>query len=416
MIRKHFAGVAFSALALAVSAQAVAGTVTTDGADIVIKTKGGFEASTTDKQFGFKIGGRLQADFDSFDGIYTKNGKRADEAYFRRGILEISGVAYTDWKYAFNVDFADSGSSKWYEASVTYTGFKPVNIKIGRFNPDFGLERATSSKWITAIERSAIYDLADWANDKQDGMGMQVSGSTGMFYGSAGFNRAKLNEDENGRNKNTYNLRGVIAPMAEAGNVLHFGLNYAKRNVDEFDGRIRSRMNVRGVTEDTKNGYRPDFAGAVAGEFDGDAAWGLELAYAMGPFSVQSEYLKRDIDAKSGSLRDDREATGYNVQLAYTLTGEARGYKLDGGKFDSIKPANKQTGAWEVFYRYDNLKAEEASVIDTKAKIHTVGVNWYANEAVKVSANYLKASTDNLVNSVGDDDGDALSLRLQYAF
>lgn len=416
MIRKHFAGVAFSALALAVSAQAVAGTVTTDGADIVIKTKGGFEASTTDKQFGFKIGGRLQADFDSFDGIYTKNGKRADEAYFRRGILEISGVAYTDWKYAFNVDFADSGSSKWDEASVTYTGFKPVNIKIGRFDPDFGLEKATSSKWITAIERSAIYDLADWANDKQDGMGMQVSGSTGMFYGSAGFNRAKLNEDENGRNKNTYNLRGVIAPMAEAGNVLHFGLNYAKRNVDEFDGRIRSRMNVRGVTEDTKNGYRPDFAGAVAGEFDGDAAWGLELAYAMGPFSVQSEYLKRDIDAKSGSLRDDREATGYNVQLAYTLTGEARGYKLDGGKFDSIKPANKQTGAWEVFYRYDNLKAEEASVIDTKAKIHTVGVNWYANEAVKVSANYLKASTDNLVNSVGDDDGDALSLRLQYAF
>ena len=35
MIRKHFAGFAASALALAVSAQAFAGTVTTDGADIV---------------------------------------------------------------------------------------------------------------------------------------------------------------------------------------------------------------------------------------------------------------------------------------------------------------------------------------------------------------------------------------------
>ena len=41
MIRKHFAGFAASALALAVSAQAFAGTVTTDGADLVIKTKGG---------------------------------------------------------------------------------------------------------------------------------------------------------------------------------------------------------------------------------------------------------------------------------------------------------------------------------------------------------------------------------------
>ena len=47
------------------------------------------------------------------------------------------------------------------------------------------------------------------------------------------------------------------------------------------------------------------------------------------------------------------------MQLAYTLTGEARGYKLDGGKFDSIKPNDKQMGAWEVFYRYDNIKVEE---------------------------------------------------------
>lgn len=417
MIRKHFAGFVASALALAVSAQAFAGTVTTDGADIVIKTKGGFEASTTDKQFGFKIGGRLQADFDQFDGIYTRNGNTANEAYFRRAILEISGVAYTDWKYAFNVDFGESGSSKWDEASITYTGFKPVNVKIGRFDPDFGLEKATSSKWITAIERSAVYDLADWVNDKQDGMGVQVSGVAGdMFYGSAGFNRAKGNEDVNGKNNNTYNLRGVFAPMAEAGNVLHFGVNYAKRSTEDFDGRIRSRLNVRGTTEDGVNGNRPDFAPAVAGQFDGDSAWGLEAAFSAGPFSIQSEYLRRDIDAKSGSARDDREATGYNVQLAYTLTGEARGYKLDGGKFDSIKPDNKQFGAWEVFYRYDNIKAEESNIIDTKAKIHTVGVNWYANEAIKVSANYLKASADNVTNAAGDDDGDAVSLRLQYAF
>ncbi|EZP19852.1 porin O [Pseudomonas aeruginosa BWH050] len=61
MIRKHSLGFVASALALAVSAQAFAGTVTTDGADIVIKTKGGLEVATTDKEFSFKLGGRLQA-------------------------------------------------------------------------------------------------------------------------------------------------------------------------------------------------------------------------------------------------------------------------------------------------------------------------------------------------------------------
>ncbi len=413
---------AASALALVVSAQAMAGTVTTDGPDITIKTKGGFEAAAVDKSFSFKLGGRIQADFDQFDGVYTKNGKSANEAYFRRAILELSGTVYHDWKYVFNLNFAEDGSSKWDQASITYTGFKPVNVKIGRFDPDFGLEKATSSKWISTIERSIIYDAGDWVNDKKDGMGVQVSGTTGMFYGSAGINRAKGNEDNNGSNNNTYNMRAVVAPMAEAGNVLHFGLNYAKRSTEDFDGRIRSRLGVRGTTEDSKNGNRPTFAASQAGQFDSDSAWGLEAAYAMGPFSVQSEYLRRNIDAKSGSAMKDRQVDGYNVQLAYTLTGEARGYKLNGGKFDGIKPTNKQIGAWEMVYRYDNLTVTDADMdgtgrfYDTKAKVHTVGVNWYANNAIKVSANYLKATTDKVANTANDDSGDAISLRVQYVF
>ena len=84
MIRKHFAGFAASALALAVSAQAFAGTVTTDGTDIVIKTKSGLEVTTTDKQYSFKLGGRIQADFDHFDGFYTSNNDAGNEGYLNR--------------------------------------------------------------------------------------------------------------------------------------------------------------------------------------------------------------------------------------------------------------------------------------------------------------------------------------------
>lgn len=413
---------AVSTLAVFISTQATAGTVTTDGPDIAIKTKGGFAVATVDQAFSFKLGGRIQADFDQFDGIYTKNGKSANEAYFRRATLEVSGHAYHDWQYAFKLKFADDGNSKWDEASIAYTGFKPVKVKVGRFGPDFGLEKATSSKWISTIERSIIYDAGDWVNDNQDGMGIQMSASSGMLYGSAGINRGKDNEDSNGRNNNTYNLRGVIAPMAEAGNVLHLGLNYAKRSTEDFDGRIRSRLGVRGTTEDKPNGNRPVLASSRGGQFDGDTAWGLEAAYARGPFSVQSEYLRRNIDAKSGSAMKDRQVDGYNLQLAYTLTGEARGYKLSGGKFDGIKPSNKQLGAWELVYRYDDLTVTDAdrdltgSFYDTEAQVHTLGVNWYANDAVKVSANYLKAKTDKVMNASADESGDAFSLRLQYVF
>ena len=158
-----------------------------------------------------------------------------------------------------------------------------------------------------------------------------------------------------------------------------------------------------------------------------DSAYGLEAAYMMGPFSVQGEYLKRTADGSEvlNGNDNDLEASGYNVQVAYTLTGESRSYKLDGGKFDKIKPNDKQLGAWEVFYRYDNIKVEDDNVVadtatrevgDTKAKAHNLGVNWYVNDAVKISAAYVKAKTDKITNNVGDDDGDAVVMRLQYVF
>jgi phosphate-selective porin OprO/OprP len=444
MIRKHFAGFAASAMALAISAQAFAGTVTTDGADIVIKTKGGLEVGTTDKAFSFKLGGRLQADYSRFDGFYTVNGDTADAGYFRRAFLELGGIAFTDWAYQINYDFShnaggdnrggsngdSNGDGYFDEASISYLGFAPIAIKMGRFDPDFGLEKATSSKWVTAQERTAAYDLADYVNSHNGGMGVQVSGNYGAsLYGSAGImaNDA-TNQDEDGDSVKQYNLRGVFAPMHEAGNVLHFGVNYAARDLQDtsFDGRIRSRLGMRGVSTDGgqdagSNGNRLVLAGAnntPVGAYDNDSTWGLEAAFAAGPFSIQSEYLKREVEAKAAN-REDIEADGYYVQLAYTLTGEARDYKL--GKFDKIKPANKGLGAWEVFYRFDDISAEDdngafANIDDVEAKVHNLGVNWYANEAVKIGGYYVKTKVDNATNAVGDDDGDGFVVRAQYVF
>ncbi len=444
MIRKHFAGFVASTLAIAVTAQAFAGTVATDGADIVVKTKGGLEVATTDSAFSFKLGGRLQADYGRFDGFYTKDGDTADAAYFRRAYLELGGTAYKDWKYQINYDFShNSGTSNdgyFDEASVSYVGFKPVTLRAGRFDEDFGLEKATSSKWVTAMERNAAYELADWINSHENGMGLQASSVVAdMAYLSASIAAKNLN-DSHGDSVKQFNARAVFAPMHETGKVLHFGLDFASRDLSDaaFDSRIRPRLGVRGVStsggnDAGTNGNRATFGGGVglnsanltaAGAYDTDTVFGGEFAFATGPFSAQAEYLNRKMTADSNAYQDVR-ASGYYGQLAYTLTGESRIYKLDGAKFDTIKPENKQYGAWEVFYRYDNIKVDDKNVVaststrevgDAKANLNTIGVNWYANEAIKISANYIKVSTDRVTNSVGDDSGDALVARLQYVF
>ncbi|SFW73473.1 MULTISPECIES: OprO/OprP family phosphate-selective porin [Pseudomonas] len=436
MIRKHFAGVAASALAMAVTAQAFAGTVTTDGADIVVKTKGGLEVATTDKEFSFKLGGRLQADYSQFDGIYTDNGKSADAAYIRRAFLELSGVLYTDWAYTINYDMShnsgDSDNGYFDEASLAYNGFKPVSIKVGRFDPDFGLEKATSSKWVTAPERNAAYDLIDWTNSHQNGLGIQASSTfADSFYASAGV-FSKDTDDTDGDSVKQVNGRFVFAPMHEAGNVLHFGLNVASRDVSDtaFDARYRSRLGMRGVetlggNDAGPNGNRPVLGGAnnsPAGSYDTDTAFGLEAAFAMGPASIQGEYISRKTKADSDAF-EDLKGHGFYVQGAYTITGESRGYKV--GKFDAIKPQNKSIGAWEVFYRFDSMTVEDDNITtasatrevgDAEAKVHNLGVNWYANEAVKITGAYVKAKTDKVTNANGDDDGDGFVVRAQYVF
>ncbi|WP_137818736.1 OprO/OprP family phosphate-selective porin [Pseudomonas sp. 2FG] len=447
MIRKHSffgmgAGVAASALALAISAQAFAGTVTTDGADIVVKTKGGLEVATTDKSFGFKLGGRLQADYGRFDGFYTRNGDTGDAAYFRRAYLELSGIAYTNWLYSVAYDFSENSgngsgapaSGNFDEASFSYIGFAPITLRAGRFDPDFGLEKATSSKWVTALERSAPNELIDWANTHQDGLGLQVQALISNYaYVSTSVSSKDANDDE-GDSVKQFNARGVFAPMAEAGKVLHFGVNFAQRNLDDVtaaDVRYRSRLGMRGV--DTNGGNAKDNLGnrAVFGGtnsatqfWDDDTAWGLEAAWAMGPLSLQGEWMKRE--TSSAGTQSDLEGDGFYAQVAYTLTGEARGYKM--GKFDAIKPANKEIGAWEVYYRYDSLSVDNDVAVtsatstflreaeDTEAKVHNLGVNWYANEAVKISGMYTKAKTDKITNRAGDDDGDGFVVRAQYVF
>jgi len=437
MIRKHFAGFAASALALAISAQAFAGTVTTDGADIVVKTKGGLEVATTDKSFSFKLGGRLQADYGSFDGYYTRDGDTGDAAYFRRAYLELAGVAYTDWAYNISYDFSENSgngqanSGNFDEASFSYTGFAPLVIRAGRFDPDFGLEKATSSKWVTALERSAPNEMIDWVNTHQDGMGLQLQYLISNWGYASTSVSSKDSNDREGESVKQFNGRLVVAPFAEAGNVLHFGVNFAQRDLDDVAGpdvRFRSRLGMRGVDTQGGNsagnlGNRTVFAGTNAGQFwDQDKAFGLEAAWATGPFSLQGEYFKRKTD--SDGPQSDLKGDGFYAQAAYTLTGEARGYKM--GKFDAIKPANKEIGAWEVYYRYDSLSVDNDVALtaatfireadDTSAKVHNLGVNWYANEAVKISGMYTKAKVDKVTNLNGDDDGDGFVVRMQYVF
>ena len=145
---------------------AQAGVVKTEGEDIIVSTKnGGLQLKTEDGAFSFKVSGKLQWDYANLDE-FVAGGKDKDFGYLRRGKLGISGKAYSDWKYKLVLE-SDDNDIVLDEANITYGGFKPANIKIGRWGNEFGLEDSVSSSWIMAIERPHIYEAlrADGNND-----------------------------------------------------------------------------------------------------------------------------------------------------------------------------------------------------------------------------------------------------------
>ena len=109
--------------------------------------------------------------------------------------------------------------------------------------------------------------------------------------------------------------------------------------------------------------------------------------------------------------------------LSYFLTGESRGYKGGVGKFDKVKP-NGPRGAWELVAKYEDGEIDpDNQASESEYEILTLGVNWYATNNVKFMLNYLDIDTDNFdsedgtpLETLGEEDGNAISLRAQYAF
>ena len=130
-MKVNFLYAAIAATSLAAAA-AQAGTVSSDGADLVLKTKGGLQLSTVDKEYSVKVGGRIQYDYNRAE----LNGE-ADEDQFepRRARLFVSGNIQ-DWSYKsqFNVD--EGGAEDLY---IRYNGWgKQAKVTVGRQKMPFG--------------------------------------------------------------------------------------------------------------------------------------------------------------------------------------------------------------------------------------------------------------------------------------
>lgn len=379
-----------------------AGTVTSDGADVVIKTNGGFEAKTTDGEYSFRIGGRMQADYNDYDGVINAvPGESGSDFFFRRARLEIKGHA-RDWAYQLSYNLTSDGSID--QLHTTYTGWGSLaSLTLGQQKENFGLDDTGSSNWSTGVERAMPANAFDTGNN----LGVKLHGANNLLSYSIGAYRNDI--DDNNNLDSAVTGRVVVRPLLEGSTLIHLGIGATDRSGSPAD--YNSRLGARGGEDGTGVGrVRARISGAEGDRRD----YNLEAAANFGPFHAMAEYFDGEIEVDNTPYTI--EADGYYIQAGYILTGESRGYKTDIGAFDGVKPAGDR-GAWEIFARMDNLDVANSAPITVAGETAdslTLGVNWYLNPMIKISANYVDVSTDKTIG--GEDEGDALVARLQVVF
>ncbi len=196
--------------------------------------------------------------------------------------------------------------------------------------------------------------------------------------------------------------RLAYTPMRTETGLLHLGIAGAWEEAPDSTDTLRLRARPESHVTDV----RLVDTGTLTGVEDLTRA-GLEAAWVQGPFSLQGEAIRVDVNRRHDP---DYSATGWYVFGSWFLTGESRPYKE--GEFGRLKPGG-DGGAWEVAVRYSTLDFDDAGVAGGTEDNLTLGVNYYVTSHFRFMGNYTRVES---TREGVDDDPGILQFRMAYDF
>ncbi len=360
----------------------------------------GLSAESADKNFKFRLGGRIQADanYSGSDDLYQ--GRTAvnanDGTEIRRGRIDFTGTFYKDWGFKTQVDFADNVVAVK-DLFIQYTGINFMDITIGQQKQNFSREILESSNDMMFTERSLMNVLNQYVVDRAIGLDLQSSAkkgytaSLGVYGNSVTPPRTTGTESNAGNEGWSVSGRGTYAPIEEKTKVVHLGIAGNYRAADNNGDVYRSRNLA--YQYETNHMSNLDLINSSVSRVDNIKMLGLETSGLYGPVSVGAEYTRQWVDRKGG--QPNIEVDGWYTEAGWTITGESRKYKQ--GKFYQVDPAKKFSlknggwGAWELASRYSSVNTNSGTFKGGEMSNATVALNWYANNNFRMMADYTQA-------------------------
>lgn len=361
--------------------------------------------------------GPLASDFrrGSFGDTVENDRARdmSDGFNFRRVRLGIEGKAFGDFEYNFLYDFGGSGTEEGGKISAAWVqynglGFANAKIRVGAFPPPTSFEDAASNASSLFSERPAVAELVRGlaGGDGRTGIGLYTNGErwtaaavvTGNLIGTQTY------DEQTG-----FVGRVTYVPYKRPDSLIHLGLNANLVLTPAATGpglpggsptpvRLRERPELR------VDPVRLVDTGNIDAE--GVTSYGAEFGFQRKNLYLQAEYFDISVERRA-SLLPDPDFSGWYVQGSWVITGEARRYNAAGG-FDGPRAAKPfslrdgQWGAWELGVRYSvldlNYRENDlpalGSIRGGEQEIFSIGLNWYLNNGVTVTASYRDISVD----------------------
>jgi phosphate-selective porin OprO/OprP len=347
----------------------------------------GFTIKSNDGNYLLKIGADLQVDSRSFVGEGSQS--LSDSLLLRRVRPTFSGTVYRYVDYYFRPDFGQ-GTTVIYDAYVELKYFDRLRLRVGKFKPGVGLERLQSDDDTNFVERGFPTLLVPSRD-----IGYQFSGDIvkrRINYSVGVFNGVPNNglSDSSATSHRDYQARLFLNPFQpNEGNPLK-GLGFGMgSSFGSVDGEALPSYKTFGQ----QNFFT--FASGVS-----EAGHRTRLApqayYYLGPFGVLAEYGLTEEGLQKGNFRTDIAYRAWQVQAAYILTGESKGFTSPTPR-KSFDPLHHGWGAWELVARVGDFSAEQGiynygfanpTVTPRRAHEWIGGVNWYLNRLVRLSADY----------------------------
>ncbi|WP_254772640.1 OprO/OprP family phosphate-selective porin [Nitrosospira multiformis] len=387
--------------------------------------KNGLQFETADKNFKFKIGGRIHTDYThSSNDHFFRGGvpvQANDGAELRRGRLEFAGTFFKDWDFKSQVDFADNQVGVK-DMFISYRGLDFAKVNVGHQKQAFSRELQESSNDLMFMERSLMNVLNAPLVDRAIGVnlssrGKNWTGQVGLFGESIDANNDSLDESWG------TNSRITFAPLDEKTRIVHLGVagNYRRPSGSGQLFGPSNGVRFRHETSHITNLFPID-SGAL-GNVEDVKMLGLEASGVYGPFSAGGEYTHSWIGRRNGL--DSLNFHGWYGEAAWTLTGESRQYKE--GKFHRVEPTRNFSfskggwGAWELAARIAGVDLNDGAFRAGEMKNFTAALNWYVNNNLRFMFNYdriLEIKDSPLVTASGGkpDDLNTFMFRSQIAF